>query len=283
VFEELQGLMDAVHLGGRWPKVRPGEVDQAIASAKFVEATAGVMNTAIRTMHLTSKRGLEQALRIMFKMDYEVGPDRTVAGVLRNQQFQVERKKDDIDLKAQVVVEYGLGLGRDPAQSLVLGIQAAGAGLVSTEFVQENFEGITDVTRERARIDLQQMRDMAFAQMMQGLETGEIPKSALPQIAKARRMGDDIFELFDKYIVKPAEEAQEQMIMPGLGGPGMMPGEGDPMAALMGGAPPPPPGAEELMAGLGGPPGAAGPENSTVSRTSVPMGEGSFAGVESRG
>lgn len=278
VFEELSTLMDAVHLGGRWPKVRPGEVDQAIASAKFVEATAGVMNTAIRTMHLISKRGLEQALRIMFKQDYEVGPDRTVAGVLRNQQFQIERKRDDIDLAARVSVEYGLGLGRDPAQSMVLGIQAAGAGLISTEFVQENFEGIQDVERERARIDVQQMRDMAFAQLMQGLESGEVPKSALPKIAAARKMGHDIFELFQEHIVAPMEEQQASMLTSGIDGSQMAPGA-DPLAALMGAAPPPPPGAGELIPG--GPP--AGPENSTVSRTSIPMGGGSFAGVESRG
>lgn len=271
VFEELNQLMDSIHLGGRWPKVRPGEVDQAIASAKFVEATAGVMNTAIRTMHLVSKRGLEQALRVLFKMDFERGTDRTVAGVLRNQQFQHERKADDIDLKAQVVVEYGLGLGRDPAQSLVLGIQAAQAGLVSTEFVQENFEGITDVALERQRIDVQQLRDVAFAQLMQGLESGEIPRGALPKIAKARRNGDDIFELFEQYIAMPEEDALSQQLTSGLTGDPMMPGP----APMLGQAPPIPPGPDELLGG--------GPELKSIGRTSVPMGNGSFAGVETRG
>lgn len=271
VFQELQQLMDGIHMGGRWPKVRPGEVDQAIASAKFVEATAGMMNTAIRTMHLISKRLLEQALRVMFVQDKAAGKKRTVAGVLRNQQFQIEREKSDIDLGAKITVEYGLGLGREPAQSMVLGIQANQAGLVSTEFVQENFEGITDVALERRRLDLEKFREMALVRLMQGLESGEIPESALVEIAKARQNGDDVFELYEKFIVKPKEEQQASMLTSGLTGEQMMPGA-PPMSGAM---PPAPPGAEALLGG--------GAELGTLARTSVPMGNGSFAGVESRG
>jgi len=48
---DMAQLMDGIHLGGRWPKSRPGEIDQAIASAKFLESSVGMMNTAIRTYH----------------------------------------------------------------------------------------------------------------------------------------------------------------------------------------------------------------------------------------
>ena len=293
VFNELQSLMDSIHVGGRWPKARPGQIDQAIASGKFLETSAGMMNTAIRTLHLISKRLLEQAMRVMFLQDFDLGRDRTVSGILRNQQFQMQREKADIDLEARITVEYGLGLGREPAQSMVLGIQANQAGLVSTEFVQENFEGITDVALERRRLDLEKFRDMALARLMQGLESGEITESALIEIAKARQNGEDVFDLYDKFIVKPKEEAEAQMMTSGLDGTSMMPG----MPPGGGGAMPPmPPGLEQILGG-GGPPGAppggppsgppggppGGPQLGTIARTSMPMGQGSFAGVETRG
>jgi hypothetical protein len=281
VFQEMDQLVSSIHLGGRWPKTRPGEIDQAIASAKFVEATAGMMNTVIRTYHLILKRAFEQALRVCFKVDAEEGRDRTVGGVLRNQQFQFERTADDIDLGAKVRVEYGLGLGRDPAQSMVLGIQAKQAGFVSGEFVQENFEGITDVALERQRIDTEALRDMAFARIMQGLESGEVPMSALPKIAKARRNGADIFELFEEFVSSPAEEAQDQMMTSGLDGSQVAPGA--PPSASPGAAPIPP-GVEELLGG-GGPPGPGGPPPGpgggeppqARSRLNSPLGDGSFA------
>jgi len=274
VFEELDRLMEGMHLGGRWPKVRPGEVSQSIASAKFIEASAGMMNTTIRTLHFIMKRAIEQALRVCFVVDKAQGADRAVSGILRNQQFMIDRDRDDIDLEARVRAEYGMGLGREPAQAMVLGIQAQQAGLVSTEYVQENFEGIQDVELERRRIDVQGMRDMALARLMQGMETGEVPISALTKIAKARMNGDDLFDLFDEYIVKPQEEMQDQQLTSGIDGSAMMPGAAP--AGMLGVAPPPAPPAEELLGG-----GPGGPPES-ISRTSVPMGQGSFAGVQSQ-
>jgi hypothetical protein len=274
VFEELDRLMDGMHVGGRWPKVRPGEVDQSIASAKFVEATAGMMNTTIRTLHFIMKRAVEQALRVCFVVDKAKGRDRAVSGILRNQQFMIDRDVDDIDLEARVRAEYGMGLGREPAQAMVLGIQAQQAGLVSTEFVQENFEGIQDVELERRRIDVQGMRDMALARLMEGMQNGEVPISALTKIAKARMDGDDLFDLFDEYIVKPQEEQKEMQLTSGLDGGVMMPGAAP--AGMLGVAPPPAPPPEEILGG-----GPGGPPES-ISRTSVPMGGGSFAGVQSQ-
>jgi hypothetical protein len=274
VFEELDRLMEGMHLGGRWPKVRPGEVSQSIASAKFIEASAGMMNTTIRTLHFIMKRAIEQALRVCFVVDKAKGRPRAVSGILRNQQYMIDRDIDDIDLEARVRAEYGMGLGREPAQAMVLGIQAQQAGLVSTEYVQENFEGIQDVELERRRIDVQGLRDMALARLMEGMQNGEVPVSALTKIAKARMNGDDLFDLFDEYIVKPQEEMQQQQITSGLDGQQLMPGAAP--AGMLGVAPPPAPPPEELLGGgPGGPP-------SSIGRTSVPLGGGSFAGVESR-
>lgn len=270
VFEQMNQLVEYIHLGARWPKVRPGEVDQSIASAKFLEASAGMMNTVIRTYHLIMKRALEQAMRIMFMQDKKAGKPRVISGTLKNQQFMIERRVDDIDLHATITAEYGMGLGRDQAQSLVLAIQAHQSKFVSTEFVQENFEGITDVALERERIDIQMLRDMAFARLMQGLEAGEIPESALIEIARARMRGEEIFELFDEFIAQPKAEQMAAQIPSGLGGPPSMPGP----APLPGMAAPTPPPPEELL--------GAPAEMGSIGRLSVPLGEGGFAGTEVR-
>jgi hypothetical protein len=255
VQQELETLVNNIHLGARWPKSRPGEIDQSIASAKFLESAAGMMNTVIRTYHLIMKQVLEVAIRVGFKIDEEVGQDRTIAGVQKNQNFLVEHKKSDIDLEARVRVVYGLGLGRDIAQSAVLGIQMMGAGLLSREDVQENFEGITDVAKAQERIDMQQLRDMALSMLLQGLQSGEIPKTALGEIANARGNGTTIIALYDKFVAKPAADAQASQLTSGLTGQGMPPG-----APPAGGPQPPmPPDAAGLMAALGGkggPPGA---------------------------
>lgn len=253
VQQDLVNLVDAIHVGGRWPKSRPGEIDQAIASAKFVEATAGMLNTAIKTYHQIIQRMIEHALRLSFLIDqrYFPGP-KTVSGILRNQEFVEEYDSSkDIDVKNRIRAEYGLGLGRDPAQSAVLMLGYQDKGLISSEFVQENIEGLTDVSRERIRIDVEQLQKMLLADLLNGLQTGTLPKAALLDIIEARQKGEDIISIARKYLVPPEEP--EHPAIPGLPAP---PG---PAGALPPGAPPllppPPPEAGALLARIGVPAG----------------------------
>jgi hypothetical protein len=284
VYNELQGLVEGLHLGGRWPKTRPGDIEQNIASGKFLESSVGMMNTVIRTYHLVLRRALKETLTTMFALDKASGEKRTMHGRHKGQTFTIEvDTANDIDLDCEIDVTYGLGLGRDPAQSMVLGIQASQAGIVSLEFVQENFEGIEDVNLEKIRVDVQALRDMMFAELLTGVQSGTIPKGALVEIMRARLNGELIHELFERYVAKPAEEAQASMLTSGLTGASMQPGQGP---EQMGGMVPPAPPAEELMAGLmgGAPPGPGGAEPpATINRTSVSTGPGSFSGVQSGG
>lgn len=262
---DLQMLVEGIHLGGRWPKTRPGDIEQSIASAKFVEATAGLMNTAIRTYHQILQKMMERSLRIAFKVDKVHFPgEKTAVGILRNQSFLAEYDPSKISLEHRIRVEYGLGLGRDPAQSAVLHIQYGQNEYVSREFVQENIDGLTDVAREQSRIDSEKFRAMALAKLLQGLEQGTIPDGALVEIARAREQGENLFDLYEKYVVEPAAEQQAMMVPSGLGGP-MMPG-----------APPAPEGPGGPMPAVPTPP----PGTDLLSRLNVPGGEGGTLGTQ---
>jgi len=265
---DLEGLVDGIHVGGRWPKARPGEVDQSIASAKFIEASAGMMNTAIRTYHQILQRMLERTIRIAFALDKAHSKGKRASiGVLRNQNFIEQYDPQLLDPEMHVRVEYGLGLGREPSTSAVMHIQYGQANLISDEFIQENIDGLTDVARERARIDLQQFRNMALAKLLEGLDTGTVPPTALVEVARAREKGDDLFDLYDKYVVQPQMEAQDAQVETGMGGPPLEPGAGGPPGPGGPGAPgplpPAPPGGGDLMAALGMAGGSGGPEQST--------------------
>ena len=270
VSRDLAALVDGIHLGSRWPKSRPGEIDQSIASAKFLESSAGMMNTALRTYHQIMSRNLEKILRVAFEVEkkFFAGETRSGRGVLRNQEFLFEYDPADWDDSAAIKVEYGLGLGRDPSNSAVLHIQYAKEGYISKEFVQENIDGLQDVAREQTRLDMQDLVGMMKAKLMQGVEQGMIPDRALVEIAKDRENGDTIVELFEKYVVAPAEEQQADMLPSGLGGmlsPGMVPGQPPPGLPGPGGpggppgmAPPPAPGGADLMARMNSPAGPGG-------------------------
>ncbi len=264
VQRDLEHLADGIHLGARWPKSRPGEIDQSIASAKFLESSVGMLNTAIRTYHQILQRSLAKAMRIALATDKAYFPgEKTVLGILRNQEFMEQYDpRTDIDLEAKVRVEYGLGFGRDPGQSAVLHIQYSQSGLISEETVQENVDGIRNVAEERARIDTEQFRKMALAKLLQGLESGEVPNRALVEIYRAREKGDSLIEIYNKYIVEPEEEARETSMPTGLGG-------------ILGGGPPP---TGPAPAGPGVPPAPGGTD--LLARLNMPAGPGGTLGTQ---
>ena len=264
---------DSFHVGARWPKGRPGEIDQSQASAKFLEASAGMMNTAIRTYHQILQRDLEKAIRIALEIDkrFFAGQKRTASGVLQNQMFLEEYDAGNIDLSAKIRIDYGLGFGKDPSSSAVLHIQYAQNEYVSHETVMENIDGLSDIGLEKIRLDTQKFRAIAMAKILQGIQDGTIPDKVLKQLNDDREKGEDLFEIFEKYVVDPQEELAGQMLPQGL--PGAQP-------ALGGGPAPPPPGPGGAP-GPGIPPPPGG--NQLMSRLNVPAGEGGTLGAQVMG
>lgn len=220
---DLQQLEQGLHMGARWPQSRPGEISQSIASAKFLESAAGMMNTAIRTYHLILSQMFSQALQVAMEIDLKLFPGKkTVSGVLRNQHFLMDYDASNIELKNRMRAEYGIGLGRTAAESAVLAIQYAQNGLISQELVQESIEGVTDISRERSRIDTEKLQGLLFAKMLQDVQAGTIDDRALIEILRARRMGEDLVAIYEKYVLEPKEQAmQTPLAPPGAMQPGM--------------------------------------------------------------
>ena len=275
LYRDLERLEEEIHTSGRWPKSRPGQIDQAIASGKFVEATVGMMSTVIKTYHQVLARGLAKALYLCFLTDraYFGGTKKMSSAIMRGQHYLIEYSpREHINLDHRVTVEYGLGLGRDATSSAVLMMNYAKDEFISHEFVQENIEGLTDVERERRRIDTEKIEKMMWASMLQAVEQQELPKEKLADLHEAREKGEPIVKVF-KDLFAPDEEDPNSEIaalaaLLGIGGPG----PGAPQAPVP--APGPPPGPLPPQAPDG---------REMLARIGVPAGPGSVIGSQVQG
>lgn len=273
-FEETNRLLDAVHVGARWPRNRTGEVDQSQASGKFVETSLGVQNAVISTHHTVLQRMTDQALNVCFALDKAEGPARKASGVHRNQQFRIAFKRSDIDLAAEVCTEYGIGYGLDVAQAAVIALQLHGAKMISTQDVQENHPAITDVSRTRSRLLEEEIEAQMKAKLWMSVQAGEVSEEELLDLLADVRRGALFDVAFRKYIVEPKKKREAGMLTSGLDGSRMMPGAG-PMQGP-GGQMPTAPNPADVLAMMGGGPEAP----NTIGRLSVPLGGGGFAGSQ---
>jgi hypothetical protein len=282
LWRDVDKLEEGIHTGARWPKSRMGQVDQAIASGKFVEATVGTMNTVLKVIHEKISEALETILHLCFQTDLAYYPkiDTMARGRIHGEDYMVEYVPDrDINLDHDLDVEYGLGLGRDSSESAVLMLQYSERDLLSDEFVRENTEGLTDIGRERQRVDMEKLEKMMFAALLQGVEQGEYPKDILPDIYKRRAEGDSLAEILSEVFAPaepeapvPGEAEMAQMAAAGLP-PGMPPPPGAGGGVLPPGlapevSPPVPPNPAQLLArmniGPGGPAATIGAQTQMV-------------------
>lgn len=282
VYRNLDALENGIHLGSRWPKSRPGQVDQSIASGKFVEATVGTMNTLLKTVHEKLAEGLQTTLSLCFETDLGYFPDvdQKARGQYHNEDYLWPyTPAKDIDMDNEIAVEYGLGLGRDPSESAILMMQYAERELISEEFVQENTEGLSGIDRENQRIDLQRLNKMMFAALLQSVESGEMDKGILAEVYQRRAQGEPMPAILAELFAPPPDTGALEGQIPAVpGGAGALPpGVPPEVAAALAGAvpgpgagalppgfapealPPPPPEAGELLARINVGPGGATP------------------------
>ncbi len=228
-FEVLDMAQRAVYEGARWSESRKGQLDQSQASAKYLEASAGTLNTLIREIHIDMADFLERALVTALRIDQYTAQSQ--GDLITSNQEQMEKYDSSMfDFRNVVTMEYALGFGRTPQETTVAAIQLLGNGIISRRTSIESIEGVPDADREEARQDVEKLEGLMFAQMAQMTQEGLIPPEAVPQMAEQRRKGVSISTLYTKYVVEPLQQqqaiqSQQQLLGPG-GEPAGLAGQG---------------------------------------------------------
>jgi hypothetical protein len=151
-------------------------------------------------------------------------------------------------------------------------LQLVGGKMISVETAQENYPGITDVARERSRLLGEEIQAQMKAELWMAVQAKEVTSEQLADLYEDVLRGTLFVEAYRKFIIEPKKKRESQMLTSGLTGgklmPGAAPGQGP------GGQMPVAPNPADVLGMLGG--GGAAP--SQMSRLSVPLGDGSFAG-----
>lgn len=220
-FAEQQLLEDELLQGARYSKVRTGQVGGSTVTGKGVDALNGAFDTQIRTGQSMFATMWMNLMRKAFMVDEKLfgGARKSVSGSSAGVPFQVEYDPSEaIKGDYSVDVQYGLMAGLLPNQALVFGLQAQGAGYVSSKFMMEQMPFTVNPTEMQQDIDVENLRKSlgqavaGYAQSIPALaQSGGDPSVVLAKVAQIikDRQGGKALELAvsDAFTPEPTPEA----------------------------------------------------------------------------
>lgn len=179
-FAENNSLGEELKLGTRFPEARAGQVDGSIVTGQGVKALMAGFDGEIKTTQSILGAAISEAVSIAFMVDeVHFGEIAREVNSKANGIPYSLKYKPSIDIKGNygVNVEYGLMAGLDPNRSLVWGLQALGAKLVSKSMIRRNLPVSINAAEEERAIDIEDMRE-SLKQSVAAL-AGAIPQMAM--------------------------------------------------------------------------------------------------------
>ena len=155
-----------------------------------------------------------------------------------NNQFFSEKYDPSTDIQGAYKTRrvYGAMAGYDEPQKIVTGLQLLQAGIIDTQTLQENLDGLDNLSMVNSRITKEKADKVLFDSLLAQAQQGD-PKATMAVI-QIRKTPDNMQSILDKFYTaeQPEIPEQEQELLGGA----TLPPQG------------PPPGIAQLLQGMGG-------------------------------
>jgi hypothetical protein len=165
------------------------------------------------------------------------GRSKDLSGYYNNQFFS-EKYDPDKDIQGAYKTRrvYGAMAGYDEPQKIVTGLQLLQAGIIDTQTLQENLDGLDNLSTVNNRITKEKAEKVLFDSLLAQAQQGD-PKATMAVI-QIRKNPDSMQGILDKFYT--AEEPEIPVAEQELLGGATLPPQG------------PPPGIAQLLQGMGG-------------------------------
>ena len=146
----------------------------------------------------------------------------------------------DIDMNYVTKRKYGAMASFDAPNKIITGLQLMQAGIIDRETMQQEMDGLENLTQINERITKQKTEEVLYQMLLQQSQQGD--KSAMMAIVEIynnpKRIGTILEKYFSASGEEPSPEEQAMLRQQMMAQPGPAPQQGGPpnLAALLGGA-----------------------------------------------
>jgi len=240
IFQQIDRIERQLRVGGAYPVTDDAQSPLSFATGRGLEELGASMSLMIREYHTVMADAIEQtdAKRLEWDSVMYGGKPKPLSGYMDNK-FYAEKydPEKDIGFNYRTRRVYGAMAGYDEPQKIVTGLQLLQAGIIDTQTLQENLDGLDNIVRVNERITREKADKVLFDTLLTLSQQGD--QRATLAIVEIRKNPGDVENILDKFFTPQEPQMTEEEIS--------FVGE------QVGPAPQgPPPGIAQMLAGMGG-------------------------------
>ena len=238
IFQQIDRIERQLRVGGSYPVSDDSQSPLSFATGRGLEELGASMSLMIREYHTVMADAIEMidAKRLEFDEKMYGGSSKELSGYYNNQFFS-EKYDPSRDIQGAYKTRrvYGAMAGYDEPQKIVTGLQLLQAGIIDTQTLQENLDGLDNLSMVNSRITKEKADKVLFDTLLAQAQQGN-PKATMA-VVQIRKNPDNMQGILDKFFT--AEEPEIPVAEQELLGGEALPPQG------------PPPGIQQFLAGLG--------------------------------
>ena len=131
--------------------------------------------------------------------------------------------KTDINKNYKTTRVYGTMAGFDEPQKIITGLQLLQAGIIDRQTMQEEMDGLQDLTKINDRITKERAERVLFESLLSRSQQGDV--QAMAAITEIYRNPNKIDDILEEFFAEQVEQQQQQQVA-SMAQPGAAPGPG---------------------------------------------------------
>jgi len=247
LFQQVDRLERHLRLGAAYPVSDDGQSPNSFVTGRGLEELGQSASLHVREYQSVLKEAIEEldAKRLEYDESLFAEVRKPIAGMHNGTAFkETYTPSSDISQMYDTRRVYGVMAGFDEPQKIITGLQLKQQGIIDTQTLQENMDGLDNISKIQSRINAEKAETVLFESLMAQAAQGN-PKATMAAI-EIRKNPQNMTEVLDKFYTPEGEEpSPEEESLIGeepqlLGQPQVPQGEPDiasVLAGLAGGVP----------------------------------------------
>ena len=211
LFQQVDRLERHLRLGAAYPVSDDGQSPNSFVTGRGLEELGQSASLHVREYQSVLADALQEldAKRLEYDEAMFAGLRKPIAGFHKGTAYK-ETYVPNSDIKEFYTTRrvYGVMAGFDEPQKIITGLQLKQQGIIDTQTLQENMDGLDNITKIQNRINSERAETVLFESLMAQAAQGN-PKATMAAI-EIRKNPQNMSDILDKFYTPEGEEPTEE-------------------------------------------------------------------------